>query len=161
MKKILKVLDDHIEEIFLLPTFTFSVALLFIQVIFRYVFNNSITWSEELARYLFIWQIWIGISYCVKNGSHIRITLLKDLLSDKTNRILEIIVIIIWFGFGCFIIYQGHQVVLRIASFGQKSPAMQMPMQYAYMAIPVGATLMNIRLVQNLIKLLKNKEVEV
>ncbi|MDD2493632.1 MAG: TRAP transporter small permease [Tissierellia bacterium] len=158
MKRILIVLD-RIEEIFLLPTISFSVGLLFMQVIFRHIFNNSITWSEELARYLFIWQIWIGISYCAKNGTHIRITLLKDLLSDKANRILEIIVIIVWFGFGCFVIYQGYNVVMRIASFGQKSPALQMPMEYAYLSIPVGATLMNIRLVQNLFRLLK-KEAE-
>ncbi len=156
MKKFLKVLNNF-EEIFLLPSFCFSVALLFMQVVFRYVFKNSLTWSEELARYIFIWQLWIGISYCTKNGTHIRVTVLKDLLSAKANRILEVIVIIIWFAFGCFVIYQGYEVAMRIASFGQKSPAMQLPMVYAYMAIPVGATLMNIRLVQNLIKLLKEE----
>ena len=156
MKKFLKVLDN-IEELFLLPSFCFSVALLFIQVVARYVFKSSLTWSEELARYLFVWQIWIGISYCVKNGTHIRVTLLKDLLGKKANKILEIIVLIIWFGFGCFVINQGYANAMRIASFGQKSSALQIPMQYAYMAIPVGAALMNIRLVQNLIKLFKKE----
>ena len=54
----LKKLWDNLEEYILVYSMMFSVALVFVQVIMRYVFSNSLSWSEELARYLFLWQIW-------------------------------------------------------------------------------------------------------
>ena len=63
MKKILKWLDDNIELYICVFLMSFMTLLVFVQVVMRYVFNNSLSWSEELARYTFIWLIYIGISY--------------------------------------------------------------------------------------------------
>ena len=66
MKKILKWLDDNIELYICVFLMSFMTLLVFVQVVMRYVFNNSLSWSEELARYTFIWLIYIGISYGCK-----------------------------------------------------------------------------------------------
>ena len=58
MKKIAQCYNK-LEEWLLVGSLAFSVILLFIQVIMRSVFNSSLSWSEELARYIFIWQIYI------------------------------------------------------------------------------------------------------
>ena len=44
------------------------------QVVFRYVFNAPLTWSEELARYLFIWCAFLGWTIASRRGSHLAMT---------------------------------------------------------------------------------------
>ena len=64
--KILKWLDDNLEETILLVLLVIMTGLMGIQIISRYIFNASLSWSEELTRYLFIWSGFISISYCIK-----------------------------------------------------------------------------------------------
>lgn len=158
--KILLKIWDHLEEIFLIPTLMFSVGLVFVQVIMRYVFHNSLSWSEELARYLYVWQTWIGVSYAARNGSHLRITMLKDRLPAKGQKVLELFVTVVWIGFAIFVIIQGMSAVNTITSFGQRSSALRIPMQFCYYSIPVGMVLMSIRLLQHAWKNLRSSKTE-
>ena len=70
-KNILKTLDK-IEETVLVAMFVAMVGIIFFQVIMRYVFNNSLSWSEELGKFLFVWISWLGISIGHKRKEHIR-----------------------------------------------------------------------------------------
>ena len=118
----------------------------------RYVFGHSLSWSEELARYLFLWQIWLGVSYAAKNRTHLRITVVRDCLSETKRRVLEVAVTLVWLGFAVFVTIQGFNLAFKIGAFGQTSAAMRLPMVYAYLSVPVGCLLMIIRLCENLIK---------
>ena len=62
----LKKWFDNAEEYLLVGSLAFNVVLVFFQVVMRYVFQNSLSWSEELARYIFLWQTWVGASYAVE-----------------------------------------------------------------------------------------------
>ena len=152
MKQTIYKIWDHFEEFLLIYSLMVSVALVFLQVVMRRVFNNSLYWSEELARYLYVWQTWLGVSYAARNGTHLRITMLKDRLPAGMQKILELFVTLVWLGFGIFVIYQGMGVVGTIAGFGQKSSALKIPMQFCYASIPVGMLLMCIRIVERTIK---------
>lgn len=59
MKKVIGFYNS-LEAHLLVISLAFTTLLIFVQVVMRYVFNNSLSWSEELARYVFIWQIWLG-----------------------------------------------------------------------------------------------------
>ena len=85
MKKILKWLDDNIELYICVFLMSFMTLLVFVQVVMRYVFNNSLSWSEELARYTFIWLIYIGISYGCKLRKHIKIDAALYLFPKKVR----------------------------------------------------------------------------
>ena len=148
----LKYIWDHLEELFLLPSLVFSVALIFVQVVMRYVFDNSLSWSEELARYLFVWQIWIGVAYAARNRTHLRITILKDKMGPDAQKILELVITVIWIGFGLFVAMKGTELVAKVGRFNQLSSALQIPMKYVHMAVPVGCGLMVIRLLENTVK---------
>lgn len=152
MRQKLLYVWNHLEELILVPSFMLSTALIFFQVIMRYVFRNSLTWSEELVRYVYIWQTWIGVSYAVQNGSHLRITMLKDRLPAKAQQILELFVTIVWVGFAIFIAYQGMSAMKTIATFGQRSSALNIPMQFCYLSIPAGMIMMSIRLIEKTIR---------
>jgi TRAP-type C4-dicarboxylate transport system permease small subunit len=148
----IKAVWDHLEEIILVPTIIFSVLLVFTQVVLRYVFGNSLSWSEELARYLFIWQVWLGASYSAKKRSHLRITMVRDSLSPAAQKKLEVFVTLVCIAFAVYIAMNGFHLVARVNRFNQMSSALRMPMIYAHLAVPVGCSLMVIRLIENTVK---------
>jgi TRAP-type C4-dicarboxylate transport system permease small subunit len=89
-KKVIKTLDK-IEDNILVAMFVAMVGIIFFQVIMRYVFNNSLSWSEELGKFLFVWLSWLGISIGHRRREHIKITLFVDRLSPKAKRLSEIV----------------------------------------------------------------------
>ena len=73
MKKVLHWLDENLEE-FLLVVFLIAMTLIMgIQVLSRYVLGQSLSWSEEITRYLFIWSGFLSVSYCSKKCLSIKI----------------------------------------------------------------------------------------
>lgn len=152
--KILHWLDRHIEEVLLVLFSTVMVAVIFLQVVMRQ-FDSSLSWSEELARYCFIWLVYIGISYGVKKDRHIKVDVLLLLLKTKGKLILTIIANLLFIAFAIFVIRYGYDIASQLLAFGQKSPANQIPMGLIYLATPVGMGLTLIRLIQNLVKHIK------
>lgn len=73
---------NNLEEYLLIISLVCNVLLVFLQVIMRTVFKNSLTWSEELSRYIFIWQIWLGASTALKYNEHIRVTLIYSFMKS-------------------------------------------------------------------------------
>lgn len=152
----LKETYDSFEENLLFSLLAFSVGLIFFQVVMRYVFHASLSWSEELARYLFVWYTWMGTSYAVVKHRHIRIEVLSDFLNGKSKLVLELVSLTVWCAFSIFLAYKGWHVVNIIAIRGQLSAALQIPMAVAYAAVPVGSLLMSIRLLGEIIFVYKS-----
>lgn len=152
-----KKLWDNFEEYVLVWSLLFSVLLIFAQVVMRYVFHNSLSWSEELARYLFLWQIWLGASYAVKRQAHLKISFLTDSLSGLSRKTVQLLSLSIWFGVSFFLASSGGKLTLLLLQRGQVSPAMRIPMAYAYAAVPVGCFLMCIRLIEQLVLMVRAK----
>lgn len=130
------------EEKFLVYSLMFSTTLIFIQVLMRYVFSNSLSWSEELARYIFLWQIWIGASYAISLKKHFVIDIVVVKLHGNAKKAVDIIACLLFLFFAGFLAAKGTSLVMFINSQKQMSPAMQIPMAYPYAAIPVGGILM-------------------
>lgn len=152
--KIIRWLDEHIEEVLLTILSSVMVAVIFLQVVMRQM-DASLSWSEELARYCFIWLVYIGISYGVKKQRHVKVDAVLLLFKEKGQVILNIISNLLFMAFAIFVITYGYDIATKLLEFGQKSPANQIPMGLVYMATPVGMGLTLIRLLQNLIKLIK------
>jgi hypothetical protein len=76
---------DNIEEYFCVWTMAIMTVIVFIQVVMRYVFSNSLSWSEELARFIFLWLSWIGASYAVKERSHFRVEMFANMIKGKSR----------------------------------------------------------------------------
>lgn len=146
----MKMKDKYIEEIFLVLTMVAMVVLIFAQVVGRYVFNAAPSWTEELARYIHVWQVWIGASYAIRLRQHIRIEAFTNLFSPFIQKIFETLSIIVWFILALFLAVLGTQLVLSSLKNGQITPAMQVPMWIPFIAIPLGGAGMALRLIQQL-----------
>ena len=73
MKKALQWLDENLEEVLLVIALATMAVIMGIQVIARYIFGASLSWSEELTRYIFIWAGFLSVSYCTKKCISIKI----------------------------------------------------------------------------------------
>lgn len=148
MKKALTFIDKRLEEIILVSGVTVMIIIIFFQVIMRYFFNNSLAWSEELARYLFIWQVWLAVPYTVTKGRHIRLEVLRDLVGSKAKFVLDMIFFLVSALFFGYIAYQSTTVVQGIFKMNQLTPVMQIPKWICYFSVPVGCALSSIRFIQ-------------
>ncbi|MCD6419821.1 MAG: TRAP transporter small permease [Synergistetes bacterium] len=148
---------NKLEEYLLVGGLMFIVALVFAQVIMRYIFYFSPAWVQELCTYVFIWEAWVGTSFAVKQGSHLKILFVLERFHGAVRRVLEMASVLIWFSFCLFLVWTGTKLVIFLLSHGELSIAMRIPMGYAYAAIPAGATLMGIRLVAEIIRVVKTQ----
>lgn len=146
--KVLKWLDEHFEEYILIALSIFTVVIIFSQVVMRYVFNSSLSWSEEIARYGFIWLIYIGVSYGVKKRKHLRVDAITMLFEEKGTAVIKMIANILFLIFALVIAYYGLDIVTKIT---RESAALQIPMEYVYASLAFGMILTSIRLIQNVI----------
>ncbi len=152
--KIIRWFDRHIEEVGLVLFSSIMVTVIFVQVIAR-LLDSSLSWSEELARYCFIWLVYLGISYGVKKNRHIKVDVILLLLKERGKIILNIIATLLFMVFALFVIRYGYDIATKLLSFGQTSPALGIPMGLVYMATPIGMGLTLIRLIQNLVEYIK------
>lgn len=155
-----KILDKKLEEWFLVSAFITLIILVFSQVLFRYVINYSIVWTEELARYILIWIAWISASYAIREKQHIRIETIKKLLPVKGRIVVEVIVLVLWSVFSTFLAVEGMKIVLNIQAGGQGSPIMGIPMWIIYLVLPITGILMVIRILQQFFFVFSNQEKE-
>ncbi len=89
--------------------FWLLAADVFYQFFTRYALNSSAAWTEEIARYLLIGTVWIGISAAVKEERHIHVDFLYRFLGPKSARVLATIVDVVrilFFGAACFLTWE-------------------------------------------------------
>lgn len=123
MKKLKYVLDNF-ERWIMMALFVALFFIVMAGIISRVVFNSPFTWTEEAARLVFIWLIFMGISYGTKYDKHINVTIVLDKMPKKVSALFTIfwdivaLAIFVWIGFyGVqYIIYMSNSVtsVLRI-----------------------------------------------
>jgi TRAP-type C4-dicarboxylate transport system permease small subunit len=136
---------DKLEEYVLVGSLGVTVALVFLQVIMRYVFNNSLYWSEELTRYIFIWQIWLGASIGLREKKHIKVEVLESVLSPAWKLAFDILASLIWLAANGFLLYSGTRLVIDLFQKHSVSTALQVPLWIVYAALPVSTFVIIIR----------------
>jgi TRAP-type C4-dicarboxylate transport system permease small subunit len=132
---------------------TFVICL---HVFFRYVLKSPLQWSEEVSRMLSIWAAYGGASYAFRRGAHIGVTALVDRLPQRLGRFVKLsgdLLVIIFF---LVVLFYGSW--LAYSMIGISSVAAHIPMVIPYSAIPIGLTMVLIRLVQMFYHSLKNEK---
>ena len=134
--KIIQFLDRS-EEVILVGMFALMVLIIFIQVIMRYIFNNSLSWSEELGKFLFVWISWLGISIGAKRKEHIKITMFIDKVSPKLKCLCDILSELIIFGICAVTAYYGLELVISQSQIF--FAGIKISMSWGYLSVvPVG-----------------------
>ncbi|MDR2528670.1 MAG: TRAP transporter small permease [Synergistaceae bacterium] len=129
------------EESFIAIALLCSTAVLFLNVVLRYVFSKSLTWAEEFIRYSMIWISFIGSAACFKKGIHFGVDLILRVKSKWFVRAVKIFIETTGLVFCCFLLKFSLDLVFFSKQSGQISPAMQVPLWIVYAVIPFSAAL--------------------
>ncbi|MBQ7607897.1 MAG: TRAP transporter small permease [Desulfovibrionaceae bacterium] len=133
------------------------LLLVFGQVITRYCFGWTPSFGEELARYLFVWIVFLSLPLVAKTGGHMCIETITSRVHGRTLQILNILADLFSLAFLSIMVWCGLEMVER-TSF-QTSPAMMIPMSWVYSVIPFGCAVMWLYVAGNLWQVLrKGKE---
>ena len=146
--KLLKWLDRYLEEVLLLIMLSVMVIIMGIQITARYVFSSSLSWSEEVTRFLFICSGFLSASYCIKRGLSVKIDQLVNMLPGKGVHIVRLVSYSIQLVFFSYLIPFAWQYVMSGVESGQLSPACGIPMYIIQSFTVISFVLCVFRLIQ-------------
>jgi TRAP-type C4-dicarboxylate transport system permease small subunit len=107
------------------------------QVFVRYVLQRPLfLWSEEVARFLLIWMVFLGIGVGVKNDAHFAMDILQAYLGKRLGAAVRLFNDLCMGALLVLLVLAG----LRFAWFGvfQTSPNLEIPMVWVLASIPIG-----------------------
>ena len=150
MKKFFKWLDHSFEE-WILGVLLIGIAvILMTQIIMRSVIGVSLTWAEEIARYFYVWSVFLSLGYTIRVNNILRVDLLLDCLPKQIRKALEIALDVLSAVLYIYFAYYSVSVVNRVQISGQTSPALEIQMYLVYAIIPFGFALASLRSVQKI-----------
>ncbi len=122
-------------------------CIVFTSVLFRYVLNSPLAWSEELASMLFAWLTFVGAYVGIRSRSHISIDTLVIILPKRVRQALASLVDVGVLALLVTFAWQGFR--LTITTWDLEFPAMEISRGYLYASLPIAACLMAVALTQS------------
>ena len=110
------------------------------QVLYRYVLDMPLPWSEELGRYIFVWMSFLGIAAAYYKGSHVAFDLLQSKLKGVAHKGLTVILDLLTITLALGLLVGGRALV-QIGTL-QRSPALSLPMHFVFSVIPISGGIM-------------------
>ncbi len=148
----LAALDRNLERWALLVFYTMLVMTMAIEVVRREVFAYSSIWGEEVVRYSFIYLAWIGAASAVKERAHIRIDVLFHYVGPRIKALLYIFGDLVMMFIAVVALWYSFETVEVSAKFGSVTDGLRISRVWALAAVPIGFSLIAIRLVQSLVR---------
>lgn len=130
----------------------FLLFLTFANTVGRYVFSSSIFFAEELARFIFVWVVFLGVAKIVKDKRQVSVALLTEKFKGTTKGLyLESFIFLIGLVF-LIVLFAGGVTLSSTMKF-YSSAALGIPMGYVYLAVPLGSSLTLVFHILNYIEL--------
>lgn len=113
------------------------------QVFSRYVLKDPSSFTDELARFLLIWVSLLGASFALSKKMHLAIDILPEKLTGNLYNLAQRF-ILISIGLFCFfvMVLGGIRLVYITLLLEQKAPALQVPLGYVYLVLPLSGIVM-------------------
>jgi len=131
------------------------VAVLAWQVFSRYALNAPSTFSEELLRFGVVWLSLLGAAYSTGRGTHMAVTLLRDMAPARLQMLLDLFVPVLFLAFAVVVLGMGGARAMEIAAH-QRTAVLQLPMAAIYAAMPVSGLFIALYSILNAADLLRH-----
>ncbi|MDP3178054.1 MAG: TRAP transporter small permease [Spirochaetaceae bacterium] len=149
MDKIFKAMRNLIYW-FSVIAMSVMLAITFFSVISRYLLGFTFGWSEELARFLFVWTVFLGGALIMGESGHLAVELVTTKLKGRgLGAVLAVFIKLCSYAFVLILMKEGWTMTTRMMF--QTSPGLGVPMGVVYSVIPLSSILMLIYLIKDTI----------
>ena len=129
------------------------VLLIVVEIVARTVFNASTLISDEYSAYFFVAVVMSGLAFSMKEGAHIRISIVRSRLSQQGQRILDLIVLLIALVLSCFALYYAVLMTYDVWDLGMTADSIsETPIFIPQLVIPVGLLLFILQLASGFLR---------
>jgi len=127
-------------DVVLIALFAIILVIILVAVFFRYVVNQSLFWSDEVVRYLFVWFTLLGAALVLRDRRHIRVEFFVEHMPAGLRRGVEVAGLVLVLAFNVFLVVAGLLWVRETR--GTYTPALGLPLNWVfYAALPLTAVL--------------------
>ncbi len=144
-------IDRNFERVFIFVNYVAMAAIIFVEVIRRFVFSQQAAWSTTIPIYLFLWIVWMGCAYNVRIRAHLRFDEIRMRLPYKAQFGCLIMDAVLWIVFSTIVIYfTTEQVMLSRENYAIVQGTDNVMAWWFYVATPVAFAVLIVRCLQNL-----------
>lgn len=128
-------------------------------VIGRFVFAQSLYFSEELNQFLIVLVTFVGLGYAARKGRHIRMSAVYDQLTDRQRKAMMILIASVTAAVMFVLAYYSYLYVARVANLGKVTPSLQVPLYLTYFWVPLGFIITGIQYIMTVVKNLQSDDI--
>ena len=152
--KLLKFLDQHLEELICIIVLAAMTVVIFIQILLRATsafVTIPMAWSEEIGRYLFIYAVYIGAAYATKMRKNIIIDVVCSKFKGNVKLISEIINFVLFVVLMLFMLWTTSTVMMQVYESNSIGTGTHLPMWIVWLSLPLSMALNLLRYTQNFV----------
>ena len=146
----MKFIIKYFEELLASIAITIVVLSAFYGVISRYVLNNPIAWSNEIATISFTWTVFLGAAAAWKNNKHIHLDLVYNFFPNKLKVVSDFMKNLILAVFFLFVLYLSIQFTIN--AYNKPTAILRIPFSYVDLPVVIFFTSIIIRSIQKVFK---------
>jgi TRAP-type C4-dicarboxylate transport system permease small subunit len=149
MRRLIVKVDDitgRAEELFLSLSHGIIASLVIAAVVFRYIFNDPLTWTEEFIIILFVWMLFIGFASGFQRRMHIRIDALLFVLPDRARALPGALAVAATLTTLCGLIWFG--AAQSVSLIGTQTPMLGVSAAWLMAALPISCLLGTLHIVR-------------
>ena len=147
MKFIMKIINN-IEEYAIVVMMAYMTIMNFVNVLARYLFSASFSFTEELTVTVFVWVTMLGIAIGFKRNAHLGMSFVVDQFKGKSRAMFVLLSAIMCFLFMGVLLIFGVEMIQGQMEMGSTTPVLGMPQYIQGMSIPVGAFFVLIHIIE-------------
>ncbi len=151
---------EKIEKFVACVAVSIMAVLVFVNVIARYVFGDSLAVSDELSTYLFVLMSFMGTAIAARRKAHLGLSIITDRVSPRARMIINEIMYAISALFCLLIVIFGVQMVISQYQMGQETATMQWPEWIYGSFVPIGAAFAMLAFLQTMVQMYKDYQAE-
>jgi TRAP-type C4-dicarboxylate transport system permease small subunit len=151
--RIVRWIDANIERVIILVAYVTMAAIMFVEVIRRFLFSEQAAWSTTIPIYMFLWIVWIACAYNVRIRAHLSFDEVRAKLPRTGQFLCLMLDSVLWIIFSLIVIYYTwQQVMLSRDNFAIVMGTDEVMQWWFYIGTPLAFSLLIVRVVQNIAK---------